>query len=537
MFAEPGRQARGSFSFNGTSYFQYDGPTLGNAPHGYGTLHFQDGSCLSGNFSHGALNGTGVRRWENGSFYTGSFAGGDYHGPGRLIDAAKGLDLEGEFQFGQLHGQGSMSDIRRREYYTGEFVANRFHGQGKLEIRRLANGGATTEPYINEVVTGEFRNGKVHGRVSWRFANGDVFEGTAEDGDPHGQGEVRHAASSTVYRGPLDHWACAAVPNALSIVSMNASRQPLDLPPVKKGTEAPPPPPPVVEEAPPNDPLSEQEQADANGAENIEEGGDGDEEDGNGGDDENLDDGEERSESGATSGPTRDTSPVSEDPGALPAVASGPNLLLDAQPSSPGGSWAAVRCRAKWPLTLDVRLGSRATRHITLNIASKSEKAGKGKGVAVPAPAATVVNVASYSFLEIPCESGRVVQLQCFEIPSSALSRVVPQDPAGGGVVLSSSVSSLLSLLQPAKLLSAATVAEAKLAASPAARKVLLKGDSSISAVVTNGAASFSFSFLLPGNYLLVVSAVNVPAPVLIRPGAPSGTLDAPECFLVVKVA
>ena len=214
MFPEKGREVDGSFTFANNGFFEFEGHTVDNMPHGAGTLHLQDGSSVTGTFVRGCLEGPGVRRWQNGSIYCGLFAQGEYHGAGRLIDAAKGLDLEGEFCYGQLKGLGIASDSRRRHRYEGQFEGNLFHGKGLL--RAPSSDGSNGV----DLVEGDFRDGHPNGHISCHFANGDVYTGAVVCGMLHGEGELVHKESGTTYRGQLIKGKCSLPATGFVVTSV-----------------------------------------------------------------------------------------------------------------------------------------------------------------------------------------------------------------------------------------------------------------------------------------------------------------------------
>jgi hypothetical protein len=88
----------------------YEGEFVNGLKDGQGTIKYVNGEKFVGTFKKGRIwSGEGYFRWENGDTYTGSWENGVMHGKGRLTNAATGEVLTGEFREGKIfEGTGSL---------------------------------------------------------------------------------------------------------------------------------------------------------------------------------------------------------------------------------------------------------------------------------------------------------------------------------------------------------------------------------------------------------------------------------------------
>ena len=81
----------------------------------------------------------------------------------------------GDYLNGKMHGKGSYK-FADGTMYTGYFKNDQIHGNGRMK-------------YINgDSYIGEFVNGKINGQGTYSFSSGDKYEGTFKDGLKTGSG-------------------------------------------------------------------------------------------------------------------------------------------------------------------------------------------------------------------------------------------------------------------------------------------------------------------------------------------------------------
>jgi hypothetical protein len=162
---------------------RYDGPLLEDQPHGIGVMLRRDGSRLLARFLKGQSQGDVSLRLQNGERFQGTLANGKPEGKGTL-HLADG-ELRANFTSGVAAGKGTFifPDGRR---FDGVIVANRPGGAGSLE---LING---------DRCEGEVRgDGTLSGRVHCTYLNGNVFDGTLQQGFNTGRGILTYPDGST----------------------------------------------------------------------------------------------------------------------------------------------------------------------------------------------------------------------------------------------------------------------------------------------------------------------------------------------------
>ncbi len=127
--------------------------------------------------------------YDDGSKYDGEWIDNKEHGQGTLYflgdNEFKDDIYTGGFKAGLMHGQGTYT-YANGDKYIGEWKDNRRNGQGTYTY---ANG----DKYI-----GEYKNSKMHGEGTYTFANGEVWDGEWEN-DEFVSGK-EYAANE--YRGP-----------------------------------------------------------------------------------------------------------------------------------------------------------------------------------------------------------------------------------------------------------------------------------------------------------------------------------------------
>ncbi len=153
---------------------------------GAGTLFYDNGKCLSGQFEKGAVReGSGylpvkLKGKKPGAYvtqtYEGELAGGLYEGAGKLT-LSDGRVLTGQFHEGNVHGKARM-DFTDGTYFDGTFVNGQACGTA---VMTMANG---------DVYQGEFSEGKRSGRGVLTRKNGYIYEGEFVNG-AFVSGEIR----------------------------------------------------------------------------------------------------------------------------------------------------------------------------------------------------------------------------------------------------------------------------------------------------------------------------------------------------------
>ncbi|CAJ1970296.1 unnamed protein product [Cylindrotheca closterium] len=127
----------------------YSGPlTEEEEPHGSGVLKFLDGQIYEGEIWHGVRCGHGTNTWPDG------------------------------------------------QNYCGEWSENSRNGKGRHSWE-VPGGG-------QKVVTGEWRRGRLHGRISFSWPDGSSFDGIAMNGKRHGRGEHRWSCGK-FFRGHYEN--------------------------------------------------------------------------------------------------------------------------------------------------------------------------------------------------------------------------------------------------------------------------------------------------------------------------------------------
>eukprot|EP00980_Cylindrotheca_fusiformis_P014453 scaffold3857_cov127-Cylindrotheca_fusiformis.AAC.10 len=101
------------------------------------------------------------------------------HGSGAIMKFSDGQVYQGDVYCGARNGQGTNSWPDGQEY-CGEWKNNHRNGKG-----RHAWAGPRDK---RKIVTGEWKDGNLHGTVRFSWPNGASYEGTCYDGKRHGRG-------------------------------------------------------------------------------------------------------------------------------------------------------------------------------------------------------------------------------------------------------------------------------------------------------------------------------------------------------------
>jgi len=182
----------------------YEGAWVGNQPHGLGKLTQLNGVTYDGGFENGRMHGRGTLiDSKGGGRYEGMWSAGLMHGKGKL-ERGGGELYEGDFQFGLKHGAGTF--IGKSVEYMGEWDSDMYEGQGKLtrfgdvlegKFKKGRLHGQGNAKYSGSSVreyTGEWANGRWHGKGTLYHRNGDVYKGTFKNGLFHGEGRYTYAS-------------------------------------------------------------------------------------------------------------------------------------------------------------------------------------------------------------------------------------------------------------------------------------------------------------------------------------------------------
>lgn len=138
---------------------------------------------------------TGNLKWSNGATYRGALkslkniiphGSGVYFFPeSEQWTTIKGIRVHkiksyvGEFKNGKFHGKGTFRSLNDYQY-KGEFKNGRFNGRGKIEYEGDSAG---------EKFEGIFKNdSKVKGK--WIFQNGNIYEGEIKNDTSNGKGKA-----------------------------------------------------------------------------------------------------------------------------------------------------------------------------------------------------------------------------------------------------------------------------------------------------------------------------------------------------------
>lgn len=153
----------------------YEGQFRNGFLHGNG---FESTGKISyiGSFVSGLRNGFGVLKTET-DIYEGNFLNGIKHGIGKIIFSTTSNSYEGEFNEGRIEGKGTFKWSNGDEY-IGTFENGILHGRG---IYKWKNG---------DVYDGSYINGMRSGKGKLTNSNGKIYEGGFENNLPHGKGII-----------------------------------------------------------------------------------------------------------------------------------------------------------------------------------------------------------------------------------------------------------------------------------------------------------------------------------------------------------
>lgn len=144
----------------------------------------------TGEVKDGKPNGMGVARYTTGNVkrYVGSFVNGMYNGKGTMF-FNNGAFLTGEWKSGKLNGKGSFLS-ESGLLYIGDFVNGAKDGKGILFYKD------------NGMIMGNFSNDKLNGRAFQIFADGSIIsEVIYKDDKRNGTGYQYEIKTKQLYEG------------------------------------------------------------------------------------------------------------------------------------------------------------------------------------------------------------------------------------------------------------------------------------------------------------------------------------------------
>lgn len=176
----------------------YRGDWRDDNPNGQGILFSGSNEVIEGRFENGAAPHGRVKiMFSDGSYYEGSYSNHRRHGQGVMI-YPNGEEYAGEWNNDKRIGRGKMQFLNKTTY-KGQFIDDQADGDGQIEDQY--NNFFQVEQAMKDDGSdaGCILNGRLSGRCSISFQNGDYFIGEFKEGRPNGQGEMyyKHSLPST----------------------------------------------------------------------------------------------------------------------------------------------------------------------------------------------------------------------------------------------------------------------------------------------------------------------------------------------------
>jgi len=180
-----------------TGEFTYSGEMKFGHFNGNGTIDFQNGERLAGNFTDGRLDGQGVFYSNNeqpdswrfaGLFEDGSIISGTIYRGGETIGYVPGADADAlighNWQYDGFFGISGQSGTGVFTFDDGSVYSGGF-------VNGFADGeGTYTDPVGRVIYTGGFTAGLFDGPGSYFSTDGWSYEGSFRDGKFDGQGVI-----------------------------------------------------------------------------------------------------------------------------------------------------------------------------------------------------------------------------------------------------------------------------------------------------------------------------------------------------------
>jgi hypothetical protein len=202
-----GQFVKGEFHGRGSKKWttgkKYSGDWEHSLYSGHGELIFPDNSKYVGSFKEGLFHGHGRRKWPNKDVYDGEWINGKREGIGKLIrDKDAHFVYEGNWFNGKMHGSGraewdgSGNDHATRTCYDGQWNNGLRHGQGTLTTLNSKD-----KSIVGVVVKGTFVRGRICGKATLLYPQGDKYIGLVENGQPNGEGIMYWIKDKSSFEG------------------------------------------------------------------------------------------------------------------------------------------------------------------------------------------------------------------------------------------------------------------------------------------------------------------------------------------------
>ena len=167
----------------------YKGDWRDDMPNGQGILFSGSNEIIEGRFENGAAPHGRVKiLFTDGSFYDGNYANHRRHGQGVMF-YPNGEWYEGEWNNDKRIGRGKMH-FQNKIIYKGQFIEDRADGDGQIEDQHNNFFQVEQGEQEDGLDSGCIQNGRLWGKCSISFQNGDTFIGIFKDGRPNGYGEM-----------------------------------------------------------------------------------------------------------------------------------------------------------------------------------------------------------------------------------------------------------------------------------------------------------------------------------------------------------
>lgn len=144
------------------------------------------------------LEGADKLYYDNGLLlYEGGLVNGSMHGKGRIYLPTGVLIYEGEVANDTMHGKGKLYNAKGQIWYEADFVENSVTGKGKLYFYGSLDG----PDKLRQTYEGDLVDGIPQGQGKYYDFEGDlVYEGDVVDGEPDGKGS-QYSRNSKMYTG------------------------------------------------------------------------------------------------------------------------------------------------------------------------------------------------------------------------------------------------------------------------------------------------------------------------------------------------
>eukprot|EP00756_Hemistasia_phaeocysticola_P042114 Hpha_TRINITY_DN16951_c2_g1::TRINITY_DN16951_c2_g1_i1::g.55202::m.55202 len=207
------RHGKGRMSYDNGDRF--DGEWRSDLREGQGIVIFASGGRYEGQWLQDMKHGHGIREYHNGDRYVGGWEKDEISGHGKMHYRNED-EYSGEWRNGKRHGQGEFRFRKQSCVYNGPLVNGLFHTSEKVGLGRMqyyTKDGGLGDLFVGSfvkgertrgimwqaegsILSGEWRNDKLHGRGLMWFSNGDFFYGNWARETLQGVGCMRYADGS-----------------------------------------------------------------------------------------------------------------------------------------------------------------------------------------------------------------------------------------------------------------------------------------------------------------------------------------------------